>query len=227
MKRLMYSSDVTWEEYLLCCDENDIEATLLNCLADQPQDDLSLREIAEHRLALQTIDRTKISGDYEQCRQAALVKVRAATEQSMLAFEKANPGIGKRFEEWEADADKLAENGRHLSNLFAGKKSPDPAQAARFHRIYDELDMGKKTYADVEAILPMLERAKVTKRKPSLPTPWTNEIHHMDAMRLLIAAGKTIAQAAKQRADEEGRAGAVERAKTLAKLYRKRVKLRN
>lgn len=226
----MYSEGVTWEEYLLTHDENDIEAGLLKSLADDKQDDLFRREVEEDKTVLRKIDQLKISGQYESCRAAALKAVMAADEREMKKFYQNNPGMRGRLDAVDEMLRKPnGETDRQCRNLFDGLKSPDRAQAERFKAMYESLGLATKTYADVEKLLPALERAKVTRRKPSLPTPWTNEIVAMDGMRRLLAVtdGLSIAEAARQVADQERRAGSPNRGKRLERLYSQKMALRN
>lgn len=230
MKRMMYSEGVTWEEYLLTHDENGIEAGLLKNLADDRQDDPSRREVDELKIVLRKIDQLKVSGQYESCRAAALKAIVAVNEREMEKFEKSNPGIRARLDAVDEMLRKSSgEIDRQFRNLFDGLKSPDSAQAERFKAMYETMGLATKTYADVEKLLPALERAKVTRRKPSLPTPWTNEIVAMDGMRRLLAVtdGLTIAEAARQIADQNPRAGSPNRSKRLERLYAQKMALRN
>lgn len=230
MKHLMYSEDVTWEEYLLGADENGIEAGLLGYSADDQQDNSYRRDIEARKAVLRKIDQLKVSGQYENCRAAAVKAVLAANERAMENFEKSNPGICAQL----AAIDRIIQdsNGeidRQLRNLFDGLKSPDSAQAERFKAMYEETDMAKKTYNEVRATLNTLERAKVRRRKPSLPTPWTNEIDAMEKMRLLLAANDemTVAEAARQADNSDPRNQSLNRNKRLERLYSQKMALRN
>lgn len=232
MAGMMYSATITYSDYLAAGCENDIEASLLRLLEFDSDCRTTQDEIREYVEALKKIDHLKISGEYETFRDETIKAVRAANEKAERDFEAANPGWRERM---EAVDRKLAQSGgeidRQLRNLFDGLRSPDPDQKKRFIGVYDGMGLATKTYAEVEHmnVLPALERAKKPKGRHQLPTPWTNEIEHMDAMRLMVDRGVNIIDAAHERANEEGRpmANADERARTLAKLYRQRVKLRN
>lgn len=203
-------------------------ASLLHFLKSDSDCRTTQDEIREHVEALKKIDRLKISGEYEIFRDLTIKAVRAANEKAERDFEAANPGWRKQMEAMDRKlAQSSGEIDRQLKNLFDGKKSPDPDQAKRFRSMYEAMGLATKTYAEVEDLLPALERAKKPKGRHQLPTPWTNEIEHLDAMRLLVADGARVSQAARERADGEGRADSDERAKTLARLYRQRADLRN
>ncbi|MFV0299899.1 MAG: hypothetical protein ACK5IP_03280 [Paracoccus sp. (in: a-proteobacteria)] len=220
----MYSKEVTWQQYLLTWEESQIEEALLKDLGRDSQDEIVHRSVDQYKSALREIDRLKVSGEYDNVRNAALMAIRADKERQMDSDPKYRARVIKidatlRQSDGEID--------RQIRNLSDGLRSPDPAQAKRFKQMYDAMELGSKAYPEIRKLLPALERAKRRKGRAPLPTPWTNEIEHMDVMRLLVASGMTIPLAARERAISEGRADAGERAKTLAKLYRQRADLRN
>ncbi|WP_156127432.1 hypothetical protein [Paracoccus sanguinis] len=220
---LMFSERLSYADILVTRDENDVEAEMLKAL--ERADDTGLRYLDDFKAALRKIDSLKIAGGYEEF----VANTRAIYDQERRRAEekflRENPHLAAARPTSD-DFRKSSVLDDQLDNLFAGLKSPDPKQAARFRSVYDDLGLANKTYPEVKSLLAVLERAKRRGGRPSLPTPWTNEIEHMDAMRLLIASGLSIPEAARQRAHQEGRAGADERARTLEGLYRQRVRLR-
>lgn len=227
MDRMMYSQSVPYEDYLITLDEDKIEAHLLKMLSEADANEFTMREVAEYKSTLRKIDHLTISGEYKQYRASAAEAIIAANAQEMEDYEIRNPGFRAYLEQVNAQLEKPGgEIDRQLRNLFDGRNSPGPQQAARFRAMYDSLDLGSKTLHEVRHLLAVLEPAKRPKGRHSLPTPWANEIEHMGAIRLLVAGGLSVPQAARARANEEGRADAAERARTLEKLYRKRAQIR-
>lgn len=220
MKKIMYEMGITYSEYLLgTYTENAIESLVLSHKESPPQNELERGERDAALDALRRIDALSIEGRYE--------KERAALNQKIMQ----NPEIVKSIQamrKLQSHFSKPSVNilVEHTQNFLAGLRSPDQEQKKRFRRLADHLSLGDKTPGEIAPVLEILERAKGRKGRPSLPTPWTNEITHMDAMRLLVAGGMSIPQAAREQSKGEGRADAAERAKTLEKLYRKRIQIR-
>ncbi|MDA0924658.1 MAG: hypothetical protein O3A97_08680 [Proteobacteria bacterium] len=192
-------------DFLALWDEAEIEAQVLDLEIGSDRDQADL---AAFQQALQAIDGLKISGRYDQ----EIAKLRGNRTESEARH---HTGTARDF-------------ARAYANLMAGVRSPDPEQRARFKKLMDELSLWEKVPSDVpKSILAVLEAAKRPKGRKSLIVPWANEHQHMDAMRLAVAAGQSVLDAARARAALEQTAGQTERAKTLAKLYRQKMDLRN
>lgn len=218
----MFSDNLTLADSLVTTPENDLEAELLKSL--QRKDEIRQMFVVDYKAALRKIDELKITGEYEHFVAEVRLKRSEAEQRAREKFEADNPhlcGLSSL-----AGIDAPSEVDEQLDNLFAGLRSPDPAQAQRFKAFYDGHGVAFQTYPQIKFILSVLERAKRRQGRVRLPTPWTNELEHMDAMRLLVAEGMSVSEAARERAIQEGKAGADERSRTLAKLYRQRVRLR-
>lgn len=194
--------------FLARWDEAEIEAQVLDLSkigSDRDQADL-----AAFRQALRAIDALKISGRYDQ----EIAKLRRNLPKPDVRYYN----------------DKAQDFARAYGNLMAGLRSPDPVQGANFRKLIDELDLWEKVPGDVpEYLLAVLEPAQNEKRRgrKGIGRPWANVDDHMDAMRAAVAAGQSVLDAARARAALEQTAGEAERAKTLAKLYRQKMDLRN
>lgn len=103
--RLMYSRDpeITWEDFLLVRPENSIEGGLIDLLRGKDKAGLPFKEIAEYKAALRTIDRLKISGEYEAYQQKVLFLVEEANSRALDNFERDNPGIKSKIARYESD----------------------------------------------------------------------------------------------------------------------------
>lgn len=178
---------------------------------------------SEYRIAfkdaLRAVDALKMSGKYPKER-SRLKKILEDAEEEVS--HESRKAFDRR---WKSP--QMIEYLSHVSNLLAGTQSPDPEQRTRFLALMDELGLWNKTPREVPtALLRSLERAKRPKGRKSIPTPWANVTEHMDAMRVAVADGASIYEAARTRAALEKTAGEAERARTLAKLYRQKMALR-
>lgn len=200
---LRYSEKLTVaEQQIAARDELDIEAAALDCLGSD--DDFTIQCLGEYKAALRMIDSLKIEGRYEAER------ARLSTHWQPVPM----PSMSE-------------ERLRVLSvlgNFTAGLRSPDPEQRARFQQLKEMI--GKKTPAETWPILACLEVAKRPKGRPGASPPWRNVASYLDAMRLSVAAGATIPQAARDAADSEGRPTRENRAGYFERLYRQRAALR-
>lgn len=222
MGRMRYSAGVSFEDYLIFShDELDIERELLEMMAAGAE--ASPLVLAEYRAALRRVDQLKLAGSYEDARKEIGASIGDARDAAVEGFIERNPAIAAYLagDPWAVD------NVNHVSNLFAGLRSPDPEQRVRFRKMYEEMKIAEKSPSDVKYLLPVLERAKRRKGRPSLRTPWENEQGNMERIRQLVASGKSVLSAAKEIAASAGVAGVEERAKTLAKLYRDKQAVRN
>ena len=198
-------------------DEMSLEQQAIGTLKDETDWNLTYRLLFKE--ALRLVDALKISGRYEVER-SRLAQIIQKVEKETARETK------ERFKRhWQST--EVREFLSHYSNLLAGIRSPDPEQNARFRALMDELELWDKTPREVPvALLKALERAKLPKGRKSIPTPWANVTEHMDAMRLAVAGGDSIHEAARARAAMEQTAGEAERARTPAKLYRQMMALR-
>lgn len=193
-------------DFLALWNEAEIEAQVLDLKMGSDRDQENLTAF---RQALRAIDALKISGRYDQ----EIGKLRLNLPKSDVRYYN----------------DKAQDFARAYGNLMAGLRSPDPAQRANFRKLMDELDLWEKVPGDVpKSLLPVLEAAKKPKGRKSAIVPWANEQQHMDLMRLAVAAGQSVLDAARACAADaiERNVDQTERAKTLAKLYRQKMALR-
>lgn len=214
----VFGTPLTFVEWALASyDETSLEKQAIDSLKKDDDWNLEYRQLFKE--ALKAVDSLKISGAYqaERLRLANIIK-EADKDIARESREK--------FNEWWHSAE-MREFMSHVSNLLAGIRSPNLDQRARFRALMDELELWDKAPKEIPvSLLRTLERAKLSKGRKSIPTPWANETEHMDAMRLAVARGVEIIDAARVRAALEQTAGEDERAKTLAKLYRKKMALR-
>ena len=214
----VFGTPLTFVDWALAShDETSLEQQAIDTLKDETDWNLTYRQLFKE--ALRLVDALKISGRYESEKSRLAQIVQEAQEDTARETK-------ERFKRhWETP--EMQEFLSHMSNLLAGIRSPDPEQRARFRDLMDQLELWNKTPREVPvALLRALERAKLPKGRKSIPTPWANVTEHMDAMRLAVASGDSIHEAARARAILEQTAGEAERARTLAKLYRQKMALR-
>jgi len=227
----MYADGITYEDYLVGADENELEASLIRGLLNtDPYDSLVGAEISVQKAALRRIDALKTTGTYETVRQKIHEKVMAANEANLAKLVRANPWAKGMIDRANAELEASGRETDHpLDNLFRGMKSPDPEQRARFIAMYAEQGLADKAYFEARHLLSVLERAKISDRKPKLPTPWTNETEAMSNMRQTKADNPqmTIAEIAKAEDARDPRPSAPNRAKRLARLFSQKMALRN
>lgn len=192
-------------------DEIEIERRVMEGGRRAGADDLARLEYEELKKLLRRIDELKICGEYEAFR-------RELRENESVR----NGPLSKLAEGWSLVAKWFSH--ADVRNVMDGRRSPDPAQRERFQTLIDD-HLGDKTPREVQTLISCLERAKRPKGAPRLRTPWANVIEDMDAMRLAVAGGASRIEAARERADMR-RAGGEERAKTLSRLYRQKMALR-
>lgn len=198
-------------------DEASLEKQKIGMLADDSDWSLTYRAVFTE--ALRMVDALKLSGKYQEER-SRLQKI--IVEAQDEASRESHAAFTKNF-----NSPEMVDFKAVLYNLLAGIRSPDPQQRARFLALMDELELWDKTPREVSvALLRALERAKLPKGRKSIPTPWANVTEHMDAMRLVVAGGLSIYHAALARAALARTAGEAERSRTLAKLYRQKLALR-
>ena len=204
-----YNEQLSMAEYrIAACDEVDLEAIVWQ--EREPECDTARRYHEADKAALREIERLKLSGAYE-------------AERARLAnyLEPPSPMIQRLMQRIEAG------DFEPLNNFMDGLKSPDPDQRARFQRLYEGAELGDKTPRELWHILECLESAKKEKEgRPKAIPPWRNVLHQMDAMRLVVANGSTIPEAARQVAQDEREQGVENRAKYFERLYRQRADLR-
>ncbi|WP_371054353.1 hypothetical protein [Rhodosalinus sp. K401] len=205
-----YNERMTMSEYrIAACDEIDLEAIVWKGRAARS----SLLQFASceeaDKAALREIDRLKIAGIYEAER--ARLAARLDPQPGVFAE------IAARLEAGELGP---------LNNFLRGLRSPDPDQRARFERLYEQAELAGKSPRECWRILSCLEPARKPPGRPSATPPWRNVVQHLDAMRLAVAGGASIPQAARDAAAGEGRAEEESRARYFEKLYRQRAALR-
>lgn len=173
------------------------------------------------RAALKAVNRLKISGQY--CEERARLAVILKEDDAVMSeeFWARNPNSTHL-----RDAKPNPELVHLLGNLMDGLKSPNKAQQERFRAFYEAAGLADMTPRDSLALIGALEPAQKQKGRPSVSPPWRNIVSALDAMRLLVANGKTVANAARVVAAEEGRAGQDGRASYFAKNYIRREELR-
>ena len=189
-------------EVLALWDEEEIEASALDLEIDQPH-------LEAFRQALRAIDKLKMSGRYDE--EIAKLRRNLPEPRSQYYTDEARGFV------------------RDVGNLMSGVRSPDPEQAASFRKLMDELELWEKVPGDVpKSLLAVLEPAKKRRGRKSAIVPWANEQQNMDLMRLAVASGQSVSDAARACAADaiERNVDQAERAKTLAKLYRKKMALR-
>jgi len=192
--------------------EIEIEARVIFKKRYTDADDLGKMEHDELKSLLPRIDLLKITGKYDTFRD----------ELRNIDSVKNGP-LSNLAKGWR-EAYKLFSH-PDVWNALYGRTSPDPAQRERFQNLFDD-HIGDKSPRELQTLLSCLERAKLPKGRTRLATPWANVIIHMDAMRLAVAGGASVAEASKVQAGTERMAGDAERARTLAKLYRQKMTLR-
>ncbi len=203
-----YSDKLTFLEYrIAACDEIDLEAIVWD--ERTPSNEWLRRYHEADRAALREIERLKLAGTYE------IERARLATylESPSPAHER----LAQRIENDEFEP---------MRNFLVGLRSPDQEQSERFERLYCEAELADKAPSECWHILACLEKAKKPKGRPGVSPPWRNVVTALDAMRLLVASGATIPQAAREMAANEGRAAQGSRARYFEKLYRQREALR-
>ncbi len=203
-----YNDRLTMSEYrIAACDEIALEAIVWDGRA--PRDEWEARFLEADKAALREIDRLKIAGIYEAER--ARLAARLDPEPRVFAE------IAARLEAGELEP---------LNNFLRGLRSPDPDQRARFERLYEQADLAGKSPRECWHILSCLEPAQKPRGRPPATPPWRNVAQQLDAMRLAVAGGASIPQAARDAAAGEGRAEEESRARYFEKLYRQRAALR-
>jgi len=198
-------------------DETSLEQQTIETYEDDSEWNLKYRQLFKE--ALRLVDALKLSSKYEGERSRLIKIIQDAESEDRKERKKAFRSHLQSEEmiKWRTD----------MSNLFAGLRSPDPEQKAGFHALMDELDLWQKSPREIpNALLRTLERAKLPKGRKSIATPWANVTDHMNAMRLAVASGVGVAEASRVQARLERMAGEEERARTLAKLYRQKMALR-
>lgn len=195
---MKYSDRLTLEEYRIAtCGELDIEAIALQ---SKCRDDI----IAAKR-ALREIDRMKLAGTYDD-------------ERARLAEFLDEPAFPEL-------PDQAREDVSALTNFLAGLNSPDVIQRELFRHLYDRGGLSEKSLGEALHILRPLQAAKHRKGAKQLVPPWRNVAEALDEMRLDVAAGRSIPEAARRAARAET-GGAENRAGTLERHYRARMSLR-
>lgn len=168
--------------------------------------------ISAKRAALREIDKLKASGEYENER-LRLQKVHGLEWMSTRKSFKTPARAKMFFDLW--------------GNLRDGMESPDNEQKKRFQSFFDAAQLKTKSFPEAQALIAVLEPAKVKKGRKSVPYPkWREDIGALDAMRLLHGNGVSIPEAARQIAQEEGLAHQDGRAKRFENLYRERLRIR-
>jgi len=206
-----YSPTLTWTEFRIAAsDETDLEQIVWESSTDV--DDGRKRYDEADVAALREIDRLKVAGEYavERARLAALLEPPSPSMQR----------IAQRIETGEIEP---------LRNFMDGLKSPDPVQRTRFERLYEKEGLAEKTPREFWHLLECLEPAKRKREgRPNIIPPWRGVASEMDAMRLLIARGASIPEAAREAARREGRQNVSpdNRSKYLENLYRQKMALR-
>lgn len=196
------------ESRIAALDEIELEAIVWG-ERDPPTERLRRYHDAD-RAALREIDRLKIAGTYEAERARLAAYLKPPSPQWEHFLQRAKAG---EFEPWE--------------NFSKGLHSPDPDQRERFERLYREGEWGEKTPREFWYVLECLEPAKGRKTgRPKAIPPWHNVAQQLDAMRLLVSAGDSIPQAAREQARIEGLAHADSRADYFDQMYRERMALR-
>jgi hypothetical protein len=205
---LRYNENLTYLDALIAGrDEIEIEETLWR---SSKREDLDLQRYSEvEREALREIERLKLAGTYEAERARLAAKLPPTSPESIR--------FGERIRAGEFEP---------LQNFLAGLKSADPEQRARFQSLYEEGGFANKTPVEMWHIISCLEPAKKAKGRPNAIPPWRNVVASLDAMRLAVHAGVSIPQAARDAAEQEGRAEQENRAKYFERLFRQRQKLR-
>ncbi len=195
-----------WEYRFATCDELDLERLVIE--QGVPTDDFTREGLAQDKRALREIDRLKIDGTYDEERRRLFARV-------------PDDPLNIRG---KIDSDFL----RAVDNLLAGLNSSDLEQRARFRRLYEAYDLESKTPYETRDLIMVLETAKRRPKvgRPAICPPWENVVEHLDKMRLLVATGVPIPEAARNAATAEGRMQHASRAKYFEGLYRKRVALR-
>ncbi len=200
---MMYDDHLSYADYLIAqIDEIEIEASLWRHPGEMGSDD--------EREALRRIDRLKIAGTYDN-------------ERKRLADLVPSTGIAQPSQKWLQYAERASQV---WENFKAGLNSPDPDQQKRFRALYETESMGEKSLGEVVHILSVLEPARRRGKRPNAIPPWRNVFEQLDTMRLEIASGETIAQAARSVAATGGSDLENHRADYLARLYSDRVALR-
>jgi hypothetical protein len=204
-----YSDKLTMTEFRIAAlAEIDLEAMLWE--SREPDDDLERRYHEADKAALREIDRLKIAGEYELERRRLVALLDPPQPAFVQLIERID---ASDFSPWE--------------NFYSGLNSPDPDQRARFERLYEKEKMSGRALHEARHILECLEPAKRKREgRPKAIPPWRNVVEHLDAMRLAVAGGASIAQAASEAAIREGRVNADSRAQYFERRYRQRMALR-
>ncbi|SNT37511.1 hypothetical protein [Tropicimonas sediminicola] len=214
-----YSVHLTMAEWRIATSEEiDIEQFLWE--SAEPNSELERRELASAREALRSIDLLKTTGRYNDERSRLKKALDEDDAAAAEEFRKANPSLILRSEGVPSRSSIGA-----LANLFAGMDSPDRDQQARFQAHYDATGIASETLAKAMPKIAALEPAKRRRGRSKVSPPWRNVNLHLDAIRLAVAGGSSVAQAARQVAAQEAFIRA-DWANDLAKLYRKKLKLR-
>lgn len=215
-KSTMASKIVT--AYVAVYDEIRLEEIVFEIENQDEIENVEKMESAICKAALREIDRLKSAGEYE----SEIARLASDYEKRTQFFERSakiaqSAELGDRFEERGP-----------LGNLLDGLRSPDQEQRARFQRLSETERFNERDPVEYWHILECLEPAKKRTRKgrPSVVPPWRNVVEHLDRMRMSVAQGASIPEAARQAAEEEGKPQAENRAKYFERLYRERAALR-
>ncbi len=170
------------EFYIASRDEIEIEAAYFGC-SKLYREDL--------RQALIVIDRLKMAGKYDEYREQKLRSMKLREQAKALAD--AYPNM--------PDTD-------DLTNFLRGLNSANPKVRAEFGELYVREGFATKFYPEVRHLLRMLPRVTVGKRGPKpLRPPWRDANDAMDNMRLFLADGLNLSDAALEAARRERQVG--------------------
>ncbi len=199
-------------------DEVDMEAHLHKMR--EKTDELSLKIRGHYKEALRKVDELKISGVYLDERERLMMLHEAEDALHMKKFKADYPD----FEEMLNTKPKRA----HLDaiqNFLDGLDSPDAQQAAKFEAIFEKVK--DKYFSEVMAFLMPLEKAKRAKGRQGLSPPWREVAPQLEEMRMAIAGGTKLRDAARQvLASTKTSAVPENRIQYLERLYRQKVALR-
>ncbi|GGB63461.1 hypothetical protein GCM10011316_39150 [Roseibium aquae] len=207
---LRFSDTLTWMEYRIATlDEIDLEEILWSQEQHALDDDLTRRVLAADRAALREIERLKLCGEYD-AKRSRLAK----------CIDPDPPEITERF--------RRIKNGelQPVENFLAGLRSADPQQRSQFKQLYEKGGFANKHYREISHILTCLKSAHKPKGRPGATPPWRNVVDALDEMRVAVADGLSIPQAARAAAENEALAGTDNRARYFERLFRQRAKLR-
>ncbi|KPP83097.1 MAG: hypothetical protein HLUCCA04_03200 [Oceanicaulis sp. HLUCCA04] len=165
---------------------------------------------AECAETLQRIDRLIVSGSYEQERARLAAQIPSG---AMSAPPEITPRIQAAFDAFD--------------NYTAGKNSPDPDQRARFERFGLAAGLATMELHEIVPFIAALEPAKRKQGRRRHLLPWESCRTEMGWIRQSVYSGHSIPKAARLAAEKTRRAGIENRAKTLERLYRQKLKLRD